>query len=184
MISCSICTDTSGSPLNLKQFWECMSRPGFKLSWFLLFIVNPSTIWIENFALSRIGVVIVGARKFSEHLQSSKMPKTNGQHIFFDLCPNLELVPNELSRDLRGSKTEIQGSGQEMIAFFISLALPWFKGVGKLFFSQFWYRNTKIQGKWILVLRVWGAQNSNLVNWNEEDLFYKHIFYLWSQNGI
>jgi hypothetical protein len=151
---------------------------------YVICYVNPSTIWIENVALSRIGVVIVGARKFSEHLQSSKMPKTNGQHFFFDQCPNLELVPNELSRDFQRIKSWDTGSGQEMIAFFISLALPWFKGVGKLFFSQFWYRNTKIQGKWILVLRVWGAQNSNLVNWNEEDLFYKHIFYLWSQNGI
>ena len=165
-----------GQGLQLQQQWQPLSHYDI---W-----SNQSTIWIENVELSRTGVVIVGARKFSEHLQSSKMPKTNGQHIFFDPCPNLELVPNELSRDLRGSKTEIQGSGQEMIAFFISLALPWFKGVGKLFFSQFWYRNTKIQGKWILVLRVWGAQNSNLVNWNEEDLFYKHIFYLLSQNGI
>jgi hypothetical protein len=81
---------------------------------------NQSTIWIENVELSRIGVVIVRARKFSKHLQSSKMPKTNGQHIFFDQYPNLELVLNELSRDFQRTKNWNTGSGQAMIAFFIA----------------------------------------------------------------
>jgi hypothetical protein len=50
--------------------------------------------------------MIVGARKFSENVQSlaSKMSKTNGQQFFFDPCPNLELVPNELSRNFRRTK--------------------------------------------------------------------------------
>jgi hypothetical protein len=81
---------------------------------------NQSTIWIENVELSRIGVVIVGARKFSEHLQSSKMPKTNSQHFFFDQCSNLELVPNELLKDFQRIKNWDTGSGQAMIAFFIA----------------------------------------------------------------
>ena len=81
-------------------------------------VCNPSTIWIENVALSRIGVVIVGARKFSENLQSSKISKTNDQQFFFDPCPNLELVPNELSRNFRRTKNWDTSSGQAMIAFF------------------------------------------------------------------
>ena len=64
--------------------WLCSMNSYIRtMNSYKLWIHNPSTIWIENVALSRIGVVIVGARKFSEHLQSSKMPKTNGQHIFF-----------------------------------------------------------------------------------------------------
>ena len=147
-------------------------------------LANQSTIWIENVALSRIGVVIVGARKFSGHLQSSKMPKTNGQHIFFNQCPNLELVPDEPSSEFQRTKNWDTGSGQAMMTFFIVKAFQWFKRARELFFSLFRYRNTKIQGKRILELRVWGAWNSNLVNWNGEDSFYKHIFYLLSQDGI
>jgi hypothetical protein len=45
-------------------------------------IHQPVNYLNQNVVLSRIGVIIVGARKFSKHLQSSKMPKTNDQHIF------------------------------------------------------------------------------------------------------
>jgi hypothetical protein len=57
-------------------------------------------------------------QKFSLHLQSSKIFKTNGQQFFFNQCPNLELVPNELSEDFQRTENWDTGSGQEMIAFF------------------------------------------------------------------
>jgi hypothetical protein len=63
---------------------------------------------IENVVFKWIGIFIVGARKFSEHLQSSKISETNGQQFVFDRCPNLELVPKELLKNSRKSKTEIQ----------------------------------------------------------------------------
>jgi hypothetical protein len=56
----------------------------------------------------QIGIKIEGARKFSKHLQSSKMSKTDGKQFFFDQCPNLEMVPNELLRHFQRTKTEIQ----------------------------------------------------------------------------
>jgi hypothetical protein len=75
---------------------------------------------IKNVVFKWIGINIVGARKFSKHLQSSKFSKTNGQQIVFGPCPNLELVPNELLRNFQRTKNLDRGSssGQEMIAFF------------------------------------------------------------------
>jgi hypothetical protein len=62
-------------------------------------------MWTENVALSRIGVVVVGARKFSEHLHLSKISisiffSTSVQTLNWSQMSSLEIF--------REPKTEIQ----------------------------------------------------------------------------
>jgi hypothetical protein len=89
-IKCIICT-----------LWILPSLYALYLHFRHFSVHYPTRQLVENVALSQIGVVIVGARMFSEHLQSSKMSKTNGLQYFFNLNQNLGLVPNELSRDFQ-----------------------------------------------------------------------------------